>query len=120
MKQWECGTCHGVFSAQIRDLVNEDSVCPYCTNKKALLNFNTINVTHPDLLNEWDYIRNYLLTNPCQIMITYSDDVWWKCQKCARYYMMSPKRKIYFKKRNQIACPFCKGYRQEFKTHIVT
>ena len=53
-------------------------------------------VKHDDLMEEWDFINNYLLCNPDEIIDTYSKDVWWDCKDCKTKYLMSPKKKIYY------------------------
>lgn len=34
---WTCPTCHGDYSARIIEVVNGEAECPYCNNKKLLL-----------------------------------------------------------------------------------
>ena len=112
---WICPTCHGEYAARVCDREVGDDSCPYCSNKKALPGFNTFKVKYTDLMDEWDFINNYLLWNPDEILGTYSKDVWWSCKVCKSKYLMSPKRKIYFQRRHMKSCPYCKGLRRKKK-----
>ncbi len=110
---WECSTCHGEYYACIRDREVGDDSCPYCRNKKVLPGFNSLDVKHPELLGEWDYINNYFLCSPDEILDTHIKDVWWNCKVCGSKYPMSPKKKLYYQHRHMKSCPYCKGFRRK-------
>lgn len=112
---WACPTCHGEYTARICDREVRDDSCPFCSNKKAFPGFNSFKVKYTDLMDEWDFINNYLLCNPDEILGTYLKDVWWSCKVCKSKYLMSPKRKIYFRRWNMKSCPYCKGFRRKKK-----
>ena len=112
---WICPTCNGEYSEKIYNREFGDDSCPYCHNRKLLPGFNSFNVRHDDLLQEWDYINNYLIVDPNTILDTFNDDVWWNCKKHNQTYkyQMSPKRKVYLQKRHMQSCPLCKGRRRK-------
>ena len=114
---WICPNCHGEYGYLIKDRELGDDSCPYCHNRKVLAGFNSFADMHGDLLSEWNYINNYLLCQPTEILATYADSVWWICKICNRNYEMSPKRKIYFQMRHMKSCPYCKGLRPK-KVHF--
>lgn len=110
---WKCPTCCGEYPARICDREVGDDNCPYCNNRITLSGVNTFNVKHEDLMEEWDYINNYLLCNADQILDTYSKEVWWNCQVCKTKYLMSPKRRVYYQTRSMKSCSYCKGLRRK-------
>ena len=116
---WVCSKCSGEYSHSIRDRECDDDSCPYCANRKALIGFNTFEVVYPELLPFWDYINNYLLTDPSIILPKYDENVWWICEHNKDHkYLMSPKRRINFQKRKKEPCTFCKGLRRK-KRHFI-
>ena len=105
---WDCPSCHGTYRYKIglRE-VGDDSY------RKPLKGYNTFASRHPELLGEWDYISNYLIADPDEILGSYSKIVWWKCKDCGRRYELSPKAKLLFEKRHMKSCRFCKGNRRK-------
>ena len=112
---WICPICNGEYSLPIRDKEAGDESCPYCNNIKPLKGFNTFGDKRPDLLDEWDYLNNYLICSPFDILETSVLNVWWKCKECGRKYEMSPKQKILYDKRHMKSCKFCKGNRRKLR-----
>ena len=119
MALWNCPTCNGEYPARIRDREVGDDACPYCNGRKVLPGFNSFNKNHPDLMEYWDYINNYLLCNPNEIGDNYNEKVWWFCKNNKEHkYQASPKQRIYFKKRKMEPCTYCKGRRRK-KRHFI-
>ena len=110
---WKCPTCSGEYLARICDREIGDDNCPYCNNRIVLSGVNSFYVNHKDLMEEWDFINNYLICNADQILDTYSKEVWWNCQVCKTKYPMSPKKRIYYQTRSMKSCSFCKGLRRK-------
>ena len=115
---WKCPTCNGEYSARIRDRELGDDSCPYCTNKKVLPGYNSFLKRHPDLMEEWNWLNNYLLADPDQIGDNYSVPLWWNCPKCGEHYLCSPKKRLYYQKRHMESCTYCKGYRRK-RRHFI-
>lgn len=109
---WTCPRCKGDYSYPICNRKVGDNSCPYCNNKKVMPGLNSLAIQNKDLMAEWNYKNNYLIVNPDTILPTYSENVWWTC-KCGKNYKMSPKKRLYYQKRNMQSCPYCKGRRRK-------
>ena len=92
--------------------------CVYCSMKEVLPGVNSFAVLHPDLMNEWNHLDNYLLCDPDQILDNCITPVCWTCSVCAHDYKCSPKQRILYQKRNMDACTFCKGLRRKERHYI--
>ena len=115
---WKCPECNGEYTAQINDVVEGRFTCPYCNDRRVLPGFNSLAVRYPQLLTEWDYIKNYVSgLNPDELLPRARDLVWWRCPN-GHSYRMSPKKRSLFEKRRQIPCRVCKGFRLE-KQHFI-
>lgn len=119
--RWNCQNCGGIFKRTVKDYIynykNNRENCPYCTGKKALAGFNTIETVNPDWLEEWSYRDNYLLCRPDEITPNSAHKVWWKCKECGYIYKMAPKTRAMFEFRHRKPCPRCKGLRR--KKHYI-
>ena len=109
---WACPTCHGEYVARICDRFVNDCICPYCNEKKVLPGFNSFAAKHPDEMEEWDELANYLLADPDEILSSYNQKLWWNCTQ-GHKYDMSPKQKLYYRMRKMQPCPYCKGRRRK-------
>ena len=109
---WACPTCHGEYVARICDRFVNDCICPYCNEKKVLPGFNSFAAKHPDEMEEWDELANYLLADPDEILSSYNQKLWWNCPQ-GHKYDMSPKQKLYYRMRKMQPCPYCKGRRRK-------
>lgn len=115
---WICPDCGGEYDAPIRDMVDGTVDCPYCTNRRVLPGFNSLAVKHPNLLQEWDYIRNYSINaDPDSIFERNQKAVWWKCNN-GHKYRMSVHTRVLIDKRHKVACSICKGRRREIRHFI--
>lgn len=117
--KWICPVCSGEYSATIDEIVNNPSVCPYCSNRQILPGFNSFKELHKDLIDNWDFISNYLLADPDKIGESCAIPVWWNCpHDQTHHYLMSPKQRLLFQKRQQEPCLYCKGRRRK-KHHFI-
>lgn len=113
---WTCPTCRENYPARIIDVINGITDCPYCSGRKALPGKTSFAALHPDLMEDWDYIANYCLVNPDEILDTYSQKVWWNCKRSSEHkYPLSPADKVFYQKRHRESCPYCKGRRRKKK-----
>lgn len=110
--KWVCSNCGGEYTAKINKREIGDDSCPYCNDNKILQGYNSFKAKHDKLLNEWDYINNYLICNPDTVSDNTRKKVWWICQNKHKYLMPISMR-VYYQKRNLKACPYCKGLRQK-------
>lgn len=117
---WICSICHSEYKAPISYREINDLYCPICKEQeilKELYRYHSLKVLHNNLLNEWDYINNYLLCSPDSILESHIEKIWWICIECGYKYQFSPKAKVYYEKRHMKSCPHCKGIRQK-KRHF--
>lgn len=72
------------------------------------------------MLNEWDYINNYLIDLiPENVYINSDKKAWFKCSKCGKSYLISIDTKLsYFALRDKEACPHCKNLIKK-KAHFI-
>jgi len=78
---WKCKEGHE-WQATVNNRTNNKRGCPYCVNQKVLAGYNDLATTNPELLNEWNYVKNDKLgINPIEISAGSNIKVWWKCKK---------------------------------------
>ena len=94
---WICPDCGGEYVRSIRDMATGNVDCVYCSMKEVLPGVNSFAVLHPDLMNEWNHLDNYLLCDPDQILDNCVTPVWWTCPVCAHDYKCSPKQSTVYK-----------------------
>ena len=63
--------CGGKYIRSIRDMATGNVDCVYYSMKEVLPGVNSFAVLHPDLMNEWNHLDNYLLCDPDQILDNY-------------------------------------------------
>ena len=115
---WKCPDCGGEYISSFRDMATGNVDCVYCSMKEVLPGVNSFAVLHPDLMNEWNHLDDYLLCDPDQLLDNCITPVWWTCPVCAHDYKCSPKQRILYQKRNMDACTFCKGLRRKERHYI--
>jgi len=121
--EWDCPDCDMTWKSSVRErvesFVNGDNItcCPYCAGKKPIPGKNSFMVRQPELMKEW-HIVNWLFIHPDNILEDCNKKVWWNCSVCQHAYHMSPKRRLYYIKRNRISCLYCKGLRRK-KVHFI-
>ena len=102
-KVWWLGHCGHEWEASLNERSSGNG-CPYCSGQRILKNFNDLTTTHPLLVLEWDFERNYPL-KPNDYSKGSSKKVWWKCPKAHEYQSA-------IKERTQgCGCPICSGKR---------
>ena len=118
--KWICDTCHGEYSAFVKDAVAGIDECPYCKGTKVLGGFNSFGDKHPDLIKEMDEIANYLLPyTEFDVMDTSNKKFWWTCTKNPKHkYPMSPSTRLMFQKRNREPCLYCRGQRRKLNRFV--
>lgn len=80
------------------------SGCPYCAGKKVWKGFNDLATTNPELVKEWDKIKNQKLT-PYDVTSGSNRKVHWKCKNNHTW-----QSQIYLRAKGQ-KCPYCSGRR---------
>lgn len=97
---WKCSCGHEWQSTVSNRVLGND--CPYCSNQKVLPGFNDLATTHPNLVKEWDSVKNGNFTP--KMFVAGSDiKVWWMCN-----IGHSWRAKINSRTRGS-KCPICQG-----------
>lgn len=95
---WVCSKGHE-WEATIDNRVR-GSKCLFCSGQKAIIGENDLVTTNPELLEEWDYIKNGSML-PEQFKSGSNKSVWWKCE-------LGHSWKTTIAHRNQgTGCPHC-------------
>ena len=87
---WKCSRCGFEWSASALSRTR-GSGCPKCAREsaqqslrqRAIQEQGTLFEKHPDLMVEWDWIKNAHL-NPKELSAGSSEKVWWTCKNCGR------------------------------------
>lgn len=98
---WLCSKGH-TWEATICDRQRGDG-CPYCSNKRVLAGYNDLATTHPDLVKEWDFVKNIDIS-PYSISYGCGKKIWWKCSEGHEYQATPNSRTC-----NNCGCPYCSG-----------
>lgn len=107
---WNCLSClyewEAALSTKVFSFKNNKNGCPACANK-VVTDKNRLSIIRPDLVNEWDYGKNYPLT-PNDVTYASNKKIYWvgpcghkwKTQVCHRTIQMGN-------------CPRCKKSKGE-------
>ena len=71
---WICSNNHSYYMRISHRTSNHG--CPYCAGEKPIEGINDLATTHPELVKEWNYVKNGE-TKPSQFMRYSSKKVWW-------------------------------------------
>lgn len=104
VKAWWVGGCGHEFYQSINARSSLGNNCPYCAGQKILAGFNDIATTHPEVVKEWNYVKNVDLL-PTQISAGTNKKVWW-IGKCGHEFMTAISEKVRAETSN---CPYCSG-----------
>ena len=77
---WKCKKCSYSWQTLIASRTKESSGCLSCSHHRATPQ-NCLQITHPSIAQEWDYIKNDKIT-PLDVTYGSNEKVWWKCSKC--------------------------------------
>jgi len=76
---WSCHVCSHPWSTYLFNRTLHKSGCPGCS-KKAASSTSNVKKVFPELLKEWDYVKNKV--PPDKVSSYSAKKVWWKCRKC--------------------------------------
>ena len=100
---WKCKNGHS-YLGLISDRARTDGKatgCPHCSNKKVLEGYNDLATIRPDVLKEWDFMKNE--KKPSEYLPHTDKKVWWKCELGHSYCM----RVCDKTKEKPYGCPVC-------------
>lgn len=95
-----CPTCGFSFRKRICDAVRNKEICIRC-NGYYKDETNSIVATNPELLEDWDYVRNDI--KPSEVSGGCERNVWWHC-KVGHYYSARISSRARYHK---TGCPYC-------------
>lgn len=78
--------------------------CPYCSGHRVWPGFNDIGTTHPHLLEEWDYKKNF--NKPTEVSKGSYYEAWWIGRNCGHKYQMKVSLRVL-----GCECPYCSNKR---------
>ncbi len=94
---WLCENGHS-WMMEIRKRVGGSS-CPFCSGRRTLSGFNDLASLRPDLLDEWDYLKNEL--SPQSVGLN-KYRASWICSKCGHKWEATIRNRV-----NGTGCPIC-------------
>lgn len=112
---WKCPKCGGTWKSVISSIVSRRvKTCKKCSMKEngktitkvKIAKYGSLAQRSKELLNQWDYDANGMLS-PNDIPLNYSSSVAWKCNKCGYKWNSSPNSRV--RKDKISGCPHCTG-----------
>ncbi len=101
---WKCKTCEYEWSTCVGQRVRTKSGCPVCAGQAARPGIDSMDITHPFLLTNWDYNANSKQgLDPHYLLATSGRRAYWKCYKCEHKWT----HKINNVTRSMQRCPKC-------------
>ena len=105
---WKCRVCGYEWRAVIDSRVKGSS-CPVCSDRVVVAGVNDLATTDPELISEWDYDRNTMIS-PEQVHRNSLRIVWWTCGRGHRWRAKIANRAI-----DKEPCHICrKEFDKEF------
>ncbi len=106
---WKCKKCGNSWEASIAHRADGRG-CPKCGKMEvakklvaASAEKGSIDITNPDIAEEWDYQKNDPL-KPSDLSIGSNRKVWWKCKVCGHEWYATPHSRV---KGRMRGCPEC-------------
>ena len=65
---WNCAKCTQLWVSTVKERINGETECPYCSGKKPVTGKTSFAVTRPDLMEEWNAIANWMLLDPNNVL----------------------------------------------------
>ena len=100
---WKCKRNHSWEAVIASRTGNKYVGYPYCSGLLPIEGETDLLTTNPELISEWNYEKNTLLT-PNMVKAGSSDKVWWICDKGHEWQAVISSRTV-----NESGCPFCSG-----------
>ena len=108
---WKCPKKHSwKSSVNTINKLSKNKICPYCDNRKVS-DTNNFKITHPKLLNDWDYEKNDI--EPDKILPGSTKVVYWKCNKSHSWETRLNQRTKHFTN-----CPYCTNLKASTENNL--
>ena len=99
---WTCEKCGNKWQTRITSR-SHGSGCPACAGHRVVEGHNDLATKRPDLLKEWNYVKNGDLL-PTQVACGSTKKVWWKCSTCGYEWETAISHRV-----KGTDCPACMG-----------
>lgn len=100
---WKCHKGHPSYLASPSKRAIGNS-CPVCSNHKIIRDINSLEILHPELMEEWDWDKNTAINiNPGTISEKSGAKAWWVCKKCGNEWKAIVNNRV----RIGSGCPYC-------------
>ena len=101
---WNCPVCGGEYACAVKDRTEAGNVdCPYCTEKKVLVGYNSLVDTDPEIAAEWSPNNE---RKPTEVLKRYTVIINWNCPVCGGEYACAVKDRT---EAGNVDCPYCSG-----------
>lgn len=97
---WKCVRGHSWQMEIYRR--TEGRNCPYCANKRVLIDYNDLKTLFPKIVKEWHYEKNEGIA-PFECVVGSAKKVWWRCLDCKHEWIAS----IRSRTQRLSGCPEC-------------
>lgn len=95
---WKCERNHE-WESPLRNRVNKDIPCPYCSGRKIIIGETDLLTTHPEIVKEWSDKNNI---NPIEISAGSNQKIIWECE-LRHEWTISPNSRT----SQRSGCPYC-------------
>lgn len=108
--KWKCPRCHNTFSDEIKEYITRyragDETCVYCSQRKALPGFNTLETLIDDIDDVWAE-RNY--KSYTEYTTKDVNFAYFKCMTCGGTEFLNVAKYVGFRLNNIKYCGYCAG-----------
>jgi NAD-dependent SIR2 family protein deacetylase len=109
---WKCEACSGIYrepiNKHLKDYYDNVNDCPYCNNRKALAELNTLDTILDDVEDIWSDTNEKHYT---ELLPTSSYRAEWKCNRCGGKYNEYVRDFVEKHLKGEDECPYCMGKR---------
>lgn len=100
---WKCSKCGFSYETSPNSRTCKGSSCPSCAHIAVNIGVNDLKTIRPDLMQEWNYVKNDALgLNPSALLPNSEKKAWWKCKNCGHEWLA-----IIGNRNRGRSCPIC-------------
>lgn len=114
-KTFDCGCMHE-YPARIDHRIGRKSACSICSHRILCCNQKSIQITHPEIANQWHPTKNGKLT-PDNFREKSNKEIWWLCDKKCAYGCKHEWKTTIANRTTGCGCPFCCIPRKQLCEH---
>ena len=97
---WICKKCGYRWQSIASSRAKQNGAgCPVCAGRAVKQGYNDLCTTHPELAQEWNYIKNDVF--PTEITAGSNKKVWWKCPNEHEW------KAVIRSRASGVGCPYC-------------